>query len=254
MASTAFAELEQVTKDYSAGWNGQKTTRALAGVSLRVEAGEVLGLLGPNRAGKTTLVKILLSLTRTTSGRVSRFGLPALERSTLGRVGYMHEAPSFSRYLTARELLNYYGSLSQTPHLELSRRIPALLDRVGLADRASEPITRFSKGMIQRLGVAQALVNNPDLLVLDEPNEGLDLNGRQLVGEIVREQVARGLSALMISHVITDVERLCDRIAVLVGGRLVFLGPPLALCRVRAGGSQRTVEEALAELYSGGPP
>jgi ABC-2 type transport system ATP-binding protein len=252
IASTAFAELEDVTKDYPASRLGLLPTRALAGVSLRIEAGEVLGLVGPNRAGKTTLVKILLSLSNTTSGRVNRFGLPTSDRSTLGRVGYMHEAPSFPRYLTARELLNYYGALSHTPERELRQRIPQLLERVGLADRSGEAIARFSKGMIQRLGLAQALINTPDLLILDEPTEGLDLTGRQLVSDIVREQVGQGRSALMISHVVADAARLFDRIAVLVDGRLAFLGPTSALTRDRHAESSRSVEETLGKLYTKG--
>jgi ABC-2 type transport system ATP-binding protein len=253
MATTAFADLEEVTKDYPSGWPRRHLIRALDGVSLRVEAGEVLGLFGPNRAGKTTLVKILLSLTRTTAGRVNRFGLPVSDRSTLCKVGYVHEAPSFPRYLTARQLLDYYGALSLTSREELSRRISRLLERVGLADRAGEPIARFSKGMVQRLGLAQALINDPDLLVLDEPNEGLDVIGRQLVGEIVREQVAVGRSVLMISHVVTDAEQLCDRIAVLVDGQLVFLGPLASLSCERDGHTRRSVQEALRDLYSGRP-
>src|SRR5262249_23030375 len=153
---------------YRVGLTKRRFLRALAGVSLRVDAGEVFGVVGPNRAGKTTLVKVLLSLCRPTTGRVQRFGQPASARRTLGRVGYMHENQAFPRYLSATELLEYYGALARVPAAELRKRVPALLERVGLADRSREPISRFSKGMVARLGLAQALVNSPDLLVLDE--------------------------------------------------------------------------------------
>jgi ABC-2 type transport system ATP-binding protein len=147
---------------------------------LRIESGEVFGLLGPNRAGKTTLVKMLLSLCRPTAGEVFRLGRPLSDRSTLGQVGYVHENHAFPRYLSAADLLEYYGALTLMPSDLVRERVPRLLERVGLADRSREPIARFSKGMLQRLGIAQALLNAPRLLVLDEPTEGLDLNGRRL--------------------------------------------------------------------------
>ena len=138
-------------------------------MSFSINPGEVFGLLGPNRAGKTTLVKVLLSLCRPTQGRVNRLGRPAADRDTLSRVGYVHENHAFPGHLTATRLLEFYGSLTLVPCEDLGRRISVLLERVGLADRARESIARFSKGMVQRLGLAQALLNEPDLLVLDEP-------------------------------------------------------------------------------------
>jgi ABC-2 type transport system ATP-binding protein len=165
---------------------------AVREVDLRIEAGQVFGLLGPNRAGKTTLAKLLLTLCRPSTGRVLRFDRPAADRRTLTRVGYIHESAAFPRDLTAVGLLNYYGALSLTPRDVLRRRIPDLLERVGLADRANEPIGRFSKGLIQRVGLAQAFLNEPDLLVLDEPTEGLDLDGCALVRDLVVERRERG--------------------------------------------------------------
>lgn len=249
MSTTAVAEFEDVVKDYPTGLLRRKGLRAVAGVSFRIEAGEVFGLLGPNRAGKTTLVKILLSLCRLTSGRVARFGCPATERGSLGRIGYMHENQAFPRYLTATGLLEYYGSLSLVPYEEVQRRVPQLLELVGLADRAHEPITCFSKGMVQRLGVAQAMINDPELLVLDEPNEGLDLSGRRLMADIVKEQKRRGRSTLLVSHVLPEVEQLCDRVAVLVAGRLVYCGPVSTLTRDPRTGATRSLEQGLEELY-----
>jgi ABC-2 type transport system ATP-binding protein len=217
-------------------------------VSLRLSAGEVFGLLGPNRAGKTTLIKLLLTLCRPTSGEVRRLGKPVDDRSTLSRVGYVHENHAFPRYLTAAGLLEYYAALSLVPYEEARARVQPLLERFGLADRSREPIARFSKGMLQRLGLAQALVNEPDLLVLDEPTEGLDLAGRQLLREVVREVKARGGSVLLVSHVMNEVEQLCDRVGVVVGGRLKHVGPLEEL----TGGKPRTLEHALKDLYKGG--
>jgi ABC-2 type transport system ATP-binding protein len=254
MAATAVAEFEDVIKNYPTGLLRRGGLRAVGGVSLCVRPGEVLGLVGPNRAGKTTLVKMLLSLCRPSSGRVRRFGRPAADRSTLRRIGYVHENPAFPRYLSAAGLLEYYGALALVPFEEVRRRVPRLLELVGLADRAREPIARFSKGMVQRLGVAQALVNDPDLLVLDEPNEGLDLLGRRLVADIVQEQKRRGRTTLLVSHVLPEVERLCDRIGVLVGGRLAYCGPVAPLKHQPQTGAERSLELALQELYESPPP
>src|SRR5437660_1774065 len=143
MAATPTIEFEEIIKDYPTGLFGRRKLRAVDKVSFQVEAGEVFGLLGPNRAGKTTLVKILLSLSQPTSGRTRRFGRPTADRGTLQRVGYVHENQAFPRYLTATGLLQYYGALSLTPYEEVLKRVPVLLDRVGLSDRGQEPIARF---------------------------------------------------------------------------------------------------------------
>jgi ABC-2 type transport system ATP-binding protein len=246
-------EFDGVIKDYPLGLLKRRSLRAVAGVSFRVEPGEVFGLLGPNRAGKTTLVKLLLALSRPTAGRVLRFGRPAGERGTLTRVGYVHENHAFPRYLTATALLQYYGALSLLPEPEVKARIPILLERVGLADRAHEPIARFSKGMVQRLGVAQALINDPELLVFDEPSEGLDLAGRQMLRELAAEQRARGRSVLLVSHVLAEVEQVCDRVGVIVAGRLAYVGPLADLKRDPATGAARPLEQALRELYDRPP-
>jgi ABC-2 type transport system ATP-binding protein len=245
---TPAVEFDGVIKDYPTGLFRRRPLRAVAGVSFRVEAGEVFGLLGPNRAGKTTLVKLLLSLCKPTAGKVVRLGEPASARGTLARVGYVHENHAFPRYLSATALLEYYGALSLLPEPEAKGRIPELLERVGLADRAREPIARFSKGMVQRLGVAQALINDPDLLVLDEPSEGLDLAGRQMLRELAAEQRARGRSVLLVTHVLAEVEQVCDRVGVIVGGQLAYVGALAALTRDHVGGS-RPLEKVLRELY-----
>jgi ABC-2 type transport system ATP-binding protein len=243
MAQPFAAEFVGVTKDYPLGVLGRHKRRAVTDVHLNVAPGQVFGLLGPNRAGKTTLVKILLSLCRATGGTVKRLGEPVANRQTLARVGYVHENHAFPRYLTPAALLEYYGALTAVPFETVKKRVPMLLERVGLADRAGDPIRTFSKGMTQRLGIAQALINEPELLVLDEPNEGLDLAGRQLVAAIMREQRQKGGTVLLVSHVLPEVEQLCDRVAVIVGGRLAYEGTVPDLTR------GRTLEQALAELY-----
>ncbi len=225
----AVVQFENVTKLYASPWRPRRVLRALDSVSLSIEPGEIFGLVGPNRAGKTTLVKILLSICRPTSGRVMRLGAPWWHRETLARVGYVHESQAFPRYLTARTLLEYYAALTLVPAALVRQRAPELLERFGLADRSREPIGRFSKGMLQRLALAQALINDPDLLVLDEPSEGMDLSARRLLGEVLTDRRNRGQTAILVSHALSDIERLCDRVAVLRGGRAAFVGPVSAL-------------------------
>ncbi|HEY1191128.1 MAG TPA: ABC transporter ATP-binding protein [Gemmata sp.] len=246
---TAAAVFDQVVKTYPTGLLSRGGVPALRGVSLTVPAGQVFGLLGPNRAGKTTLVKLLLSLVHPTAGTVTRLGAPLGDRSTLGRIGYMHENHAFPRYLSASELLEFYGGLSDVPTSALSGRVTALIARVGLADRQSEPISRFSKGMVQRLGLAQALLNDPDLLILDEPTEGLDLFGRQLLRAVVRERKAAGKTVLLVSHVLPEVQELCDSVAVLVAGKVAFTGALSELLRAPQSGAPQGLESALQRLY-----
>ena len=245
------AEFHQVSKTYKDVLFRRRSIQAVREVSFAILPGEVFGLLGPNRAGKTTLVKLLLSLCHLTSGTVTRLGRPLADRSTLGQVGYVHENHAFPRYLSAAEVLEYYGALSLVPYDELRARIPKLLERVGLADRSREPIARFSKGMVQRLGLAQALINEPRLLVLDEPAEGLDLTGRALLRQVLADVRQQGGSVLLVSHALGEVEPVCDRVGVMVNGRLAYLGPLTGLTRPTGPtGPERSLEKALEELYS----
>jgi ABC-2 type transport system ATP-binding protein len=249
-AAPPAAEFLNVSKTYKTPILGRAVIQALRDVSFRIEPGEVFGLLGPNRAGKTTLVKILLSLCRPSGGTVTRFGRPLHDRTTLAQVGYVHEHQAFPRYLTAGALLEYYGALSFVPYEILRERVRSLLERFGLADRAAEPIGRFSKGMLQRLAMAQALVNDPQLLVLDEPTEGLDLDGRHLLRDVVRGVRDHKGSVLVISHVLGEVQHLCDRVGVLVNGGLVHAGPLAGLYKDPSKPSLRSLEESLLDLYS----
>jgi ABC-2 type transport system ATP-binding protein len=243
------AEFVDVTKTYRRALPLYPSIDALRGVSFGIERGEVFALLGPNRAGKTTLLKILLGLSRATGGQVSRLGRPLAVQSTLKRVGYMHESQAFPRYLTARQLLEYYGALAGISSWVVSLRVPELLEKVGLSDRANEPIARFSKGMVQRLALAHSLLADPDLLVLDEPMEGLDLNARRLLQEIIVEERRAGKTVLIVSHSLGEVAQVCDRLAVLVGGRVAYLGSRESLDRDPHTGSEQSLETALEPFY-----
>jgi ABC-2 type transport system ATP-binding protein len=249
MSRLAVAEFEDVGMSYPTGFLGRGRRLAVEHISLRINPAEVFGLLGPNRAGKTTLVKILLSLCRPTAGRGLRFQRPLAERQTLARVGYVHENPAFPRYLSALALLEYYGALTLLTESVARSRAAVLLDMVGLADRGHEPISCFSKGMVQRLAIAQALLNDPELLVLDEPSEGLDLAGRRLIRDVITERRRRGFTVLLVSHVVGEVERVCDRVGVLVGGHLVYSGTVADLALDPKTGAPCPIEQALDRLY-----
>ena len=251
-------EFQNVSKTYHVGlptmgtWCPRRAIHALRDVSFNVRGGCVFGLLGPNRAGKTTLIKALLSICFPTSGTILRLGRKPADRSTLARVGYLHESPAFPRYLTARSFLEYYGALSLLTRRELAVRIPRLLDEVGLSDRAGEAIAAYSKGMLQRLALAQALVNDPELLVLDEPTEGMDLSARKLLHEIILRRKAEGKTAILVSHSLADVGQLCDELAVLRGGQVVFHGSLADLTGGGPGGGDvDALQKALEPIYAG---
>jgi ABC-2 type transport system ATP-binding protein len=200
------------------------TVRALDGVSLSVAPGEIFGLLGPNGAGKTTAVKILLGLTRATEGEASILGLPVSDPKSRRRVGYLPEGHRFPGYLTARATLSVFGRMSGMDRALLRRRIPELLGRVRLAEWADVRVKKFSKGMVQRLGLAAALVHDPAVLLLDEPTDGVDPVGRREIRDLLREEAARGRAILLNSHLLSEIERTCDRVAILRGGKVVREG------------------------------
>lgn len=254
MTSPKIAEFERISKTYGGGFPRRQTVAAVEDVSFAIPAGEVFGLLGPNRAGKSTLVKMLLTICRPSSGRIQRLGRPWSDRRTLSRIGYIHESQALPRYLGASDLLAYYAALAGAPARAASRRARELLERVGLADRSREPIARYSKGMLQRLALAQALVGEPDVLVFDEPTEGMDLLARRLVYEAVREHRQRGKSAILVSHALGDIEQLCDRVAVMRAGRLVFLGRLAELTWDAGRRGARPLEQALEPFYEAACP
>ncbi len=219
----AAIEVRALTKVYGPAV-GRRGVRALDGVTFGVEPGELFGLLGPNGAGKTTAVKILLGLTHQTEGEARLQGLPADDPESRRRVGYLPEGHRFPGYLTARETLRVFGRMSGMPREALARRIPELLARVKLADWADVRVRKFSKGMTQRLGLAAALVHDPDVLLLDEPTDGVDPVGRREIRDLLRGEAARGKAILLNSHLLSEIELTCDRVAVLRKGKLAAVG------------------------------
>jgi ABC-2 type transport system ATP-binding protein len=215
---------EDLTKDYALGFWRKRPYRALDHLTLEVEGGEVFGLLGPNGAGKTTTLKLLLQLVFPTAGRAEILGRPAGDISVRRRIGYLPENPYFYDHLTAVELLDYYARLFGLTSIDRAARIPRLLDQVGLGAERRLPLGRYSKGMLQRVGLAQALVNEPEVVFLDEPMSGLDPIGRRMVRELILALRDRGATVFFSSHILSDAEAACSRVAILAGGRLVASG------------------------------
>ena len=194
---------------------------AVRGLSLQVRRGEVFGFLGPNGAGKTTSVKMLLGLIAPTSGSATLLGAPLGDRATRAKIGFLPEHFRFHDWLTAQEFLALHGQLYGMPGARLQRRIPELLDRVGLTPFRAKQLRTFSKGMLQRVGLAQTLLNSPELVFLDEPTSGLDPVGRRLVRDIIHELRADGAMVFLNSHLLSEVEITCDRVAFIKHGEVV---------------------------------
>jgi ABC-2 type transport system ATP-binding protein len=209
-----------LTKDYPVGFWRPRPYRALDNLSLEVGAGEIFGFLGPNGAGKTTTLKLLMQLVYPTSGRAEILGRPVGDVSIRRRIGYLPENPYFYDYLTAEELLTYFAGLFGYPGAECRRRAGSLLDAVGIGGERRMQLRKFSKGMIQRVGIAQALVNEPEVIFLDEPMSGLDPLGRREVRELILRLRDEGRTVFFSSHILSDAETLCSRVAILAGGRL----------------------------------
>ncbi|PSB06830.1 multidrug ABC transporter ATP-binding protein [filamentous cyanobacterium CCP2] len=213
-------------KVYRTGfWLNQKVV-TLQDCSLQIYKGETFGLLGPNGAGKTTLLKILLGIIRPTGGSGWLLGKPLGDRSVKQRLGYLPENPYFYDYLTGWEFLRYAADLFQIPYEVQRRRIPELLELVGLAQSAAKrkQLRQYSKGMLQRVGMAQALINDPEVVFLDEPMSGLDPLGRYQIREIILSLKGQGKTIFFNSHVLSDVEKICDRVAILARGELLCVG------------------------------
>jgi ABC-2 type transport system ATP-binding protein len=214
----------ELTKDYAVGFWRKRPYRALDGLTLSVEAGEVFGFLGPNGAGKTTTLKLLMQLVYPTSGRAEILGRPLGDLGMKRRIGYLPENPYFYDHLTAEELLAYFAALFGYPSVERRARAARLLDEVGVGAERRLQLRKFSKGMLQRVGIAQALINDPDLVILDEPMSGLDPLGRRDVRALILRLRDRGCTVFFSSHVLSDAEALCSRVAILARGRLVASG------------------------------
>lgn len=213
-------DTRDLTKTYVEGWLRRKRQPALKSVSLRVERGEIFGLLGGNGAGKTTFIKTLLGVVRRTSGEARLLGFPAGDRRGRKLVGYLPENLRVPRHLTGYTALEYYGNLSNVPTSVIRRKQGALLERVGLAERAKDPVRTYSKGMLQRLGLAQAMLHDPELFILDEPTDGLDPLARSQVRDYLTELKQQGKTIFLNSHILQEVELICDRVAILDKGVL----------------------------------
>ena len=223
MAAAAI-ETDALTKDYQVGFWRKRPYRALDRLTIRVEPGEVFGFLGPNGAGKSTTLKLLMGLIFPTSGTARILGRPVDEPAVRRRVGFLPENPAFYDHLSAEELLTYFAGLCGLKGEERRRRASAALDEVGLGGERRMRLRSYSKGMIQRVGVAQAVVGEPEVLFLDEPMSGLDPLGRRQMRQLMLSLRDRGCTVFFSSHILSDAEAMCSRVAVLTQGRLVAQG------------------------------
>ena len=234
---------DALTKHYTVGFWHPRPYLALDSLTLQVGAGEVFGFLGPNGAGKTTTLKLLMQLIYPTSGRAEILGRPVGDIDVKRRIGYLPEQPYFYDYLTAEELLEYFGSLLGYAPAERRARARRLLDQVGIGAERRLQLRKFSKGMLQRVGIAQALINDPEVVFLDEPMSGLDPLGRREVRELILGLRDRGCTVFFSSHVLADAETLCSRVAVLTKGRLVAEGRVSDIVAFRVRGWELVVHD-----------
>ena len=227
-------ELRGLVKDFSVGLRGMKL-RAVDDLSLRVPAGQVFGLLGPNGSGKSTTIKIILGLLEPTAGGCRVFGVPSAQVEARVDVGYLPESPYFYRHLSGRELVRFYARMCGLGGAKLAPRVAEVIDWVGLTEAADRLVGTYSKGMLQRIGLAQALVHDPRLVILDEPTSGVDPVGAAAISELILQLKAQGKTVLITSHLLTQIEDICDRVAILDRGRLILEG---AVCDL-VGGAER---------------
>ena len=218
-------EIENLSKDYEVGFWKKKKVRALDGLNLQVESGQIFGFLGGNGAGKTTTIKILMSLMFPTTGTARILGRDISDVKMHSRIGYCPENPYFYDYLKARELMNYFGELFGMDTAQRNRKTEELLTKVGLEEKDwNKQLRKFSKGMLQRVGLAQSLINEPEIVFLDEPMSGLDPIGRREIRELIAELREKGTTVFMSTHILSDIEALCDNVAILRGGKLAATG------------------------------
>jgi ABC-2 type transport system ATP-binding protein len=240
-----------LTKDYAVGFWRKRPHRALDNLSLQVESGDVFGFLGPNGAGKSTTLKLLMQLVFPTSGRAEVLGRPLGDVSVKRRIGFLPENPYFYDYLTAEELLTYFASLFGYRGADRKARASRLLDEVGIGAERRLQLRKFSKGMVQRVGIAQALINEPELVILDEPMSGLDPLGRRDVRSLILRLRDRGCTVFFSSHVLSDAEALCNRVAILAKGKLVAAGRLSDMVDFRARGWELVVSGANPAAIAG---
>ena len=253
--SDAVVKLKGLTKTFRLGFWLARKVEALKGLDLEIGAGQIYGLVGPNGAGKSTTIKILLNLVQASSGEATLFGKPPSDGHARRLVGYVPENPVPYEYLTGSEFLGLSGKLAGLTGAELDGRIKAVLGDVEMTQAASMQIRRYSKGMVQRIALAQAMIARPKLLILDEPTSGLDPLGRRQIRDLILSQRAQGTTVLFCSHIISDVEFLCDRVAVLVKGKRVHEGPLRELLKGGAArveiGLEGLTREAVGALGAG---
>ncbi len=221
---TAIIQTQKLRVEYRSRELRQPTKVALRGLDLEVRAGEIFGFLGPNGAGKTTTMNVLLGYVQPTEGSASLFGIDVRQPIARQRIGYLPEMTYYYKFLTAEELLRFYAKIFGIPRAETDRRIDDLLKLVELEHARKRPIKSYSKGMQQRVGLAQALINNPDLLILDEPTSGLDPLGRMKVREIIQRLKHEGKTVFFSSHELGEIETVCDRVAIVHEGELKAVG------------------------------
>jgi ABC-2 type transport system ATP-binding protein len=241
---------DELSKDYEIGFWRKRPYRALDRLTIQVEPGEVFGFLGPNGAGKTTTLKLLMQLVYPTSGRAEILGRPLGDLDAKRRIGYLPENPYFYDYLTAEELLRYFAQLFGIRGPDARTRAARLLDEVGIGGERRLQLRKFSKGMLQRVGIAQALINDPELVILDEPMSGLDPLGRRDVRNLILRLRDRGCTVFFSSHVLSDAEALCSRVAIIAKGRLVTRGRLTDMLALRAHGWEVIVAGASDALVA----
>jgi ABC-2 type transport system ATP-binding protein len=245
MAATII-EIENLTKDYPFGFLHLKKKTSLEGLTMQVEDGEVFGFLGPNGAGKSTTIKLLVGLIFPTAGSARILGKPISDVEMHRDIGYLPEQPYFYDYLTAAELLDYFARFHDLTAADRRDRVERMLKKVGLETARKIQLRKYSKGMLQRVGLAQAILHDPRVVILDEPMSGLDPLGRRDVRDIILELKRNGKTILFSTHILSDAEMLCDRVGVIVGGKLRGVGAPDEIVGVQAHGMEIFFE------YTGG--
>ena len=243
----AAIEIDNLTKDYPYGFLHLKNKRSLEGLTMQVESGEVFGFLGPNGAGKSTTIKLLVGLIFPEAGTARILGKPITDIEMHRDIGYLPEQPYFYDYLTAAEVLDYFARFHDLTAADRKERVARMLKKVGLETAGKIQLRKYSKGMLQRVGLAQAILHDPQVVILDEPMSGLDPIGRREVRDIILELKREGRTVMFSTHILSDAEMLCDRVGVIVGGKLRGVGAPGEIVGMKAHGM-----EILFELPGGG--
>jgi ABC-2 type transport system ATP-binding protein len=239
-------DIENLTKDYPFGFLHLKKKRSLEGLTMQVESGEVFGFLGPNGAGKSTTIKLLVGLIFPDAGSARILGKPITDIEMHRDIGYLPEQPYFYDYLTAAEVLDYFARFHDLTPADRSERVARMLKKVGLETARKIQLRKYSKGMLQRVGLAQAILHDPKVVILDEPMSGLDPIGRREVRDIILELKREGKTVLFSTHILSDAEMLCDRVGVIVGGKLRGVGAPGELVGMKTQGMEILFELAIS--------